>query len=131
MQTIEKKTAGTFIYGVGNIEVKITQIGKPEWLKEIELFVTGGGESFAVIAMNKPELKNPEHIQRAIQAFINHIQEGQIEQKSNLIRNHFRNWLNSMNGSLKYIINGQQSNNGGNTAKGGTSNDRVEALRNW
>ncbi len=133
MQTIEKKTAGTFIYGVGNVEVEILQIGKDSWLKAIEAFVKQGADSFTVIVMNKPELRNPEYLQKVIQHFINLIQEGGEEQTTVLIRKHFRNWLNSQNGSLKkiYLADGQQSTDSSNTTKRGTSNDRVEAARNW
>lgn len=116
MQTIEKKTAGTFIYGIGNIEVDILQVGDKNWLKEIELFVTQGAESFTVIAMQKPELKNPLFLSRAISAFIIHLQCGGEQQKSGQIRNHFRNWLYKQNGSLKDIING--------TKTGDTETDR-------
>lgn len=118
MQTqIEKKTAGTFIYGVGNIEVEILQLrGKERWNKEIELFVTGGASSFEVIVMQKHELKNPLFFSRALQAFIMHIQAGGEEQQSNQIRSHFRNWLYKQNGSLKDIING--------TKTGDTETDR-------
>jgi hypothetical protein len=111
MQSIEKKTAGTFIYGIGNIEVDIVQIGKPVWLKEIETFVTSSQDSFTIIAIQKPELKNPLFLQRAIQAFVNHIQAGGEEQKANMIRTHFRNWINKQNGSLKDITNGTKTGN--------------------
>ena len=133
MQTIEKKTAGTFIYGVGSIEVEILQVGKPEFLREIELFVTQGAEGFTVTLMRKPELKNTVYLQRVIQHFVNHVLEGGEMQSSGAIRKHFRNWINSMNGSLSkiYLDDGQQSTNSGNTAKGGTSSNRVEAARNW
>ena len=132
MNTIEKKTAGLFIYGIGEIEVEILQVGKPEFLREIELFVTQGADGFTVTVMKKPELKNPIYLQRVIQHFVTHVQEGQEYQTSSLIRKHFRNWVNSMNGSLQKIyLNGQQSTNSGNTTKGGTSSDRVEAARNW
>lgn len=132
MQPIEKKTAGTYIYGIGNVEVEILQIGKPEFLRELELFVTQGADGFTVTAMKKPELKNPIYLQRVIQHFVTHVQEGDEYQTSSLIRKHFRNWVNSMNGSLQKIyLDGQQSTNSGNTAKGGTSSDRVEAARNW
>lgn len=133
MQTIEKKTAGTFIYGIGNIEVEILQVGNPKFLKEIELFVLQGAEGFTVTVMKKPELKNPIYLQRVIQHFVNHILEGGEMQVSGAIRKHFRNWVNSMNGSLSkiYLDDEQQSNNGGNSAKGGTSNDRVETARKW
>lgn len=109
MLPIEKKTAGTFIYGIGSVEVEILQIGKPEFLKEIELFVTQGADSFTVIAMQKPELQNPLFYSRAIQAFITHLQSGGEQQKSGQIRNHFRNWLYKQNGSLKDIINGTKT----------------------
>ncbi len=126
------KTAGIFIYGIGNIDVDIIQVGKPEFLRELELFVTQGADGFTVTAMKKPELKNPIYLQRVIQHFITHVQEGDEYQTSSLIRKHFRNWVNSMNGSLQKIyLDGQQSTNSGNTAKGGTSSDRVEAARNW
>ena len=128
----ETKTAGLFIYGIGEIEVEILQVGKPEFLREIELFVTQGADGFTVTVMKKPELKNPIYLQRVIQHFVTHVQEGQEYQTSSLIRKHFRNWVNSMNGSLQKIyLNGQQSTNSGNTTKGGTSSDRVEAARNW
>lgn len=106
MPTIEKKTAGTFIYGVGSIEVEISQVGEKKWLNEMELFITQGSNSFQLIAMNKPELKNPLFLQRTIQAFINHLQMGGEEQSSGRIRQHFRNWLYKQNGSLINIING-------------------------
>lgn len=126
------KTAGLFIYGIGGIEVEILQVGKPEFLRELELFVTQGADGFTVTAMKKPELKNPIYLQRVIQHFVTHVQEGDEYQTSSLIRKHFRNWVNSMNGSLRKIyLDGQQSTNSGNTAKGGTSSDRVEAARNW
>lgn len=111
MQNIEKKTAKTFIYGIGNIEVEILQIGGKDWLKEIALFVEQGADSFTVIAIQKPELKNPLFLSRAIQAFITHLQCGGEHQKSGQIRNHFRNWLYKQNGSLKDIINGKQTCN--------------------
>ena len=133
MTQIEKKTAGTFIYGIGNIEVEILQVGDPKFLKEIALFVTQGAEGFTVTLMRKPELKNPIYLQRVVQHFVNHVLEGGEFQMSGAIRKHFRNWVNSQNGSLSkiYLDDGQQSNNSGNTAKGGTSSDRVEAARNW
>lgn len=109
MQTIEKKTTGAFIYGIGNIEVDVMQLGNKQWLGEIEKFIASSGDSFTIIAIQKPELKNPLFLQRAIQAFVNHIQAGGEEQKHNQIRSHFRNWLYKQNGSLKDIINGQKT----------------------
>ncbi len=133
MQNLEKKTTGTFIYGIGNIEIDIIQRGKESWLKEIEEFVTQSADCFTIIVMQKPELKQAIHLQRALQAFVLHIQSGGEEQKSSMIRKHFRNWINQQNGSLIKIISddGYKPTNGSNTAAKGTSTDRVEALRNW
>lgn len=117
MLTIEKKIAGTFIYGVGNIEVNILQLGNAKWLHEIELFVTQSNNAFSVIVMQRPELKNPLFLQRAIQAFVTHIQAGGDEQKSNQIRNHFRNWLYKQNGSLNSIIYGQSTSSSESTTE--------------
>lgn len=102
--------------------MEIAQLGKDKWLKEIELFVTQSGDGFILIAMKKTELKNPLFMQRAIQAFVNHIQEAQEEQTSSMLRRYFRNWLNSKNGSLKDIING--------TKTGDTEEDRATGRNN-
>lgn len=107
MVNLEKKTVRNSIQGIGDIEVSVIQLGNPKWLKEIELFVSTNPASFIIIAMQKPELKNPLFLQRVIQAFVTHIQSGGEEQHSNQIRNHFRNWLYKQNGSLNSIIYGQ------------------------
>lgn len=116
MINLEKKTARNSIQGVGDIEISIMQVGNPKWLSEIEMFVTGNPASFIMIAMQKPELKNPLFLQRAIQAFVTHIQSGGEEQQSNQIRNHFRNWLYKQNGSLNSIIYGQPTSSSESTA---------------
>lgn len=109
MINLEKKTIKTSIQGIGSIEISLIKTGNERWLKQIELFVTESADSFTVIAMKNPELANPLFLQRAIQAFVTHIQSGGEEQQSNQIRNHFRNWINKQNGSLKSIIYGEQS----------------------
>ena len=119
MNAIEKKTIKTSIQGIGNMEFQIIQIGNPKWLTEIEIFLTQNEGSFTVIAIQKPELKNSLYMQRAIQAFVDHIQAGGDEQQSNQIRNHFRNWINKKNGSLKSIIYGEST----------TSNEPKQSLR--
>lgn len=111
MIDIEKKTVKTSVTGIGDMELSVLQIGNKKWLTHIEIFITQNQRLFTVTAMNKPELQNPLFLQRAIQAFIKHIQSGGEEQTSNLIANHFRNWINKQNGSLKNIINGEQTGN--------------------
>ncbi len=110
MINVEKKTVKTSVSGIGDMELSVLQIGNRKWLTHIEIFITQNQRLFTVIAMNKPELQNPLFLQRAIQAFIKHIQMGGEEQTSNLIANHFRNWINKQNGSLKSIIYGEQQN---------------------
>ena len=115
MISVEKKTVKTSVTGIGDMELSVLQIGNRKWLTHIEIFITQNQRLFTVIAMNKPELQNPLFLQRAIQAFIKHIQSGGEEQTSNLISNHFRNWINKQNGSLKQIIYGEQQQNADGT----------------
>ena len=115
MINVEKKTVKTSVSGIGDMELSVLQIGNRKWLTHIEIFITQNQRLFTVIAMNKPELQNPLFLQRAIQAFIKHIQSGGEEQTSTLIANHFRNWINKQNGSLKQIIYGEQQQNADGT----------------
>lgn len=100
----EKKTLKTTIQGIGEVEIDILQLGDSRFLKEIEKFISNSSEKFYAITYFKPELKLPIHFQRALQAFVIHIQQGGEEQTAPLMRSHFRNWINKQNGSLKYII---------------------------
>lgn len=136
MDEIVTKTIKTNINGVGDIEINVLQIGNPWHLNEIEDFITRTGERFRIIMMSKKEISSALYLQIAIQEFINHIQSIGKEQASNEIRSHFKNWIFSLNGTLKTILeNGKSSINGSDTAaggkKGGTSSDRMEAARNW
>lgn len=106
----EKKTLKTTIQGIGEVEIDILQLGNSFFLKEIEKFISNSSEKFYAITYFKPELKLPIHFQRALQAFVIHIQQGGEEQTAPLMRSHFRNWINKQNGSLKFIINGNQPN---------------------
>lgn len=111
MGEIQSKTIETKISHLGDIKISIFQIGKKKHLEAIEDFITKSQERFHLIMMQKPELKNPLYFQRALQAFVNHIQESGIEQNSNLILAHFKNWVYSQNGNLTNIItrDGRQS----------------------
>ncbi len=124
MLNLEKKVIKTSVQGIGNMEFSITQIGQKRWLTDIETFITQNQRGFTMIAMQKPELQNPLFMQRAIQAFVNHIQTGGEEQTANLIKNHFRNWINKQNGSLKTIIYAEQQNADGTES---TLRDNVKA----
>lgn len=131
MINIEKKTVKTSVSGIGDMELSVLQIGNSKWLTHIEVFITQNQRLFTVIAMNKPELQNPLFLQRAIQAFINHIQSGGEEQTSNLISNHFRNWINKQNGSLKSIIYGEQQQNTDGTETSLRDNVKAEFNRRY
>jgi hypothetical protein len=124
MINVEKKTVKTSVTGIGDMELSVLQIGNRKWLTHIEIFITQNQRLFTVIAMNKPELQNPLFLQRAIQAFIKHIQSGGEEQTSSLIANHFRNWINKQNGTLKTIIYGEQTSTDGTET---TLRDSVKA----
>lgn len=130
---LNKKKLITKIGGLGEIEIELLETGEDKWLKEIEDFVLRSEQRFIAIIMFKPELNNVLYFQRALQAFLNHLQMGGEYKPSNDIRKHFKNWIVSQNGSLQKIISadGHESNNGSNTAKTGTSNDRMEAARKW
>jgi len=125
MINVEKKTVRAFVHGIGNMELLVMQIGNERWLTDIERFITQNDRCFTIIAMKRHELQNPLYMQRAIQAFVNHIQEGGEEQTTSLITNHFRNWINRQNGNLKTIIYGEQQTNADGTET--TIRDSVKA----
>lgn len=107
----EFKTIKAKLTGIGEIEVSILQMGAGWYLIELEKFVTQSDESFFAISRANFDLMLPIHMQRAIQAFIIHLQSGGEKQTCPLIRTHFRNWVKRQNGTLKNIINGQQQSN--------------------
>lgn len=128
MISMEKKKIFTSITGVGKINVEMLLCGKDWWLNEIEEFITKSDEKFYAISRIHQELNSAEKFETILQNFINHIQTGGEEQKANLIRNHFRNWVAIY---IKNNINGKSSTNGGDSAKRGTSTDRMEAASKW
>lgn len=136
MTTIPSKIVKTTIDGLGDIEISVLQIGKEWHLQQLEEFITKTGERFRIIMMQKPEINSALYLQYAIQEFVKHIQSIGKEQAANEIRSHFKNWVFSLNGNLKTVIeNGRTSANNSDTTGDvktrGTSSDRVEALRNW
>jgi hypothetical protein len=95
---MENKNVKFTVDGIGEIEISIIQTGETWWCKEIENFATHSQQRFSVMAMTKPELKYKETFQSLLQKFITFIQRGGEPQSSNLICNHFNNWLNKQNG---------------------------------
>ncbi len=128
----QKKTLQFSIMGIGDMSIDVLQVGNEMWLREIEKFITQSESSFVSLAMSRNELKGERNFEMALQLFVTHIQTGGEQQNATQIRKHYRNWIVSHNGSLKKIIeDGHKSNNGGNSAKGGTSTDRMETARKW
>lgn len=95
---MEKKIIKTNVDGIGEVEVSILQTGEIWWCNEIEDFTKNSGVRFSAIAMTKPELQYKHNFQELLQKFITFIQSGGQPQSSNLICNHFNNWLNKQNG---------------------------------
>lgn len=108
---LSKKKLITKIGGLGEITIEVIETDEKKWLLEIEDFILRSEQRFIAIIMFKNELNNALYFQRALQAFIDHIQMGGEYKPSNEIRKHFKNWIVSQNGSLTKIIQGNGQSN--------------------
>ena len=99
-----------FIYSkISSIfEIKVFTNCEDWQLSEIEDWLTGSETEFQNILIRKPELKNNSNLQKAVQKFIDMVQEGGKYQTCGKYKEYFSNWLNTKNGQLEEYLNGKK-----------------------
>lgn len=100
---MEQKKIITNISGVGQVEVNVLQSTNNEWwCNQIQDFVKNNQSRFEIIVIQNKKLQTADVFQSVLQRFISFIQAGGTPQTSNLIANHFTNWINTQNGNYSY-----------------------------